>query len=161
MSTVVNGEVAAEQAARVAVILARLQETYPDARCSLHFAGPLQLLIATILSAQCTDERVNAVTPALFARYPTAAAFASAPIDELEEAVRSTGFYRNKARNIQAACRMIVEQFGGEVPRTMAELLQLPGVARKTANVVLGNAFGSVVGVVVDPMSAASAAVLA
>jgi endonuclease-3 len=140
----------AAQPARVAAILERLQRAYPDAACSLNFATPLQLLVATILAAQCTDERVNAVTPALFARYGTAAAFAEAPIEELEQAVRSTGFYRNKARNIQAACRVIVTEFGGEVPRTMEELLRLPGVARKTANVVLGNAFGIVEGVVVD-----------
>lgn len=139
-----------EEGTRLAAILARLHEAYPDATCSLNFATPLQLLIATILAAQCTDERVNAVTPALFARYQTAADLAEAHIEELEEAVRSTGFYRNKARNIQAACRMIVAEFGGEVPRTMDELLGLPGVARKTANVVLGNAFGIVEGVVVD-----------
>jgi endonuclease-3 len=139
-----------QQAARVAAILERLHDAYPDAACSLTFASPLQLLIATILSAQCTDERVNAVTPALFDRYPTAAAFAEARIEDLEEAVRSTGFYRNKARNIQAACRMIVADFDGEVPHTMEELLRLSGVARKTANVVLGNAFGIVEGVVVD-----------
>ncbi|HWE60614.1 MAG TPA: endonuclease III [Chloroflexota bacterium] len=151
MSTAQNGGVVeAGQTTRVAAILARLQETYPDARCSLNFASPLQLLVATILAAQCTDERVNAITPALFARYQSAAAFAHAPLEELEEAVRPTGFFRNKARNIQGACRMIVREFDGEVPHTMAELLRLPGVARKTANVVLGNAFGIVVGVVVD-----------
>lgn len=136
--------------ARIAAVLARLGEAYPDARCSLTFSNPLQLLIATILAAQCTDERVNRVTPALFARYPDAAAFAAAAIEDLEEAVRSTGFYRNKARHIQAACRMIVEHHGGEVPDDLGQLLQLPGVARKTANVVLGNAFDMVVGVVVD-----------
>ncbi len=135
---------------RVAAILAHLQEAYPDASCSLHFRSPLELLIATMLSAQCTDERVNRVTPGLFARYPSAQAFAEAPIGELEEAIRSTGFYHNKARNIQAACRQLVDEYGGEVPRTMAQLLRLPGVARKTANVVLGNAFGIIEGVVVD-----------
>jgi endonuclease-3 len=134
----------------VAAILAHLQEAYPDASCSLHFRSPLELLIATMLSAQCTDERVNRVTPGLFARYPSAQAFAEAPIGELEEAIRSTGFYHNKARNIQAACRQLVDEYGGEVPRTMAQLLRLPGVARKTANVVLGNAFGIIEGVVVD-----------
>jgi endonuclease-3 len=103
-----------------------------------------------MLSAQCTDERVNRVTPGLFARYPSAQAFAEAPNGELEEAIRSTGFYHNKARNIQAACRQLVDEYGGEVPRTMAQLLRLPGVARKTANVVLGNAFGIIEGVVVD-----------
>jgi endonuclease-3 len=135
---------------RLAAILDRLRAAYPDARCSLDFANPLQLLIATILAAQCTDERVNRVTPALFARYPDAAAFAAAPIEELEEAVRPTGFYRNKARHIQAACRMIVEEYDGRVPSTLEGLLRLPGVARKTANVLLGNGFGIVVGVVVD-----------
>jgi endonuclease-3 len=103
-----------------------------------------------MLSAQCTDERVNRVTPGLFARFPSAQAFADASITDLEAAVRPTGFFRNKARNIQAACRILVEEHGGEVPRTMAELLRLPGVARKTANVVLGNAFGIVEGIVVD-----------
>lgn len=135
---------------RAGSVLERLERAYPDARCSLHFETPLQLLIATILSAQCTDERVNAVTPALFARYADAAAYAEAPIEVLEDAVRSTGFYRNKARHIQEACRAIVAEHGGSVPRTMPELLRLPGVARKTANVVLGNAFGIVEGVVVD-----------
>jgi len=135
---------------RVAAVLERLRDAYPDARCSLNFATPLQLLIATILAAQCTDERVNRVTPNLFARYPTAAALAAAPIEALEEAIRSTGFYRNKARHIHGACRMIVEEFGGQVPANMEDLLRLPGVARKTANVVMGNAHGTVVGVVVD-----------
>ena len=138
------------EAPRVAAILAHLRETYPGASCSLRFRSPLELLIATMLSAQCTDERVNMVTHSLFARFPSAQAFADASITELEEAVRPTGFYRNKARNIQAACRMLVEEYGGEVPSSMAELLRLPGVARKTANVVLGNAFGIVEGVVVD-----------
>ncbi len=131
-------------------VLERLGKAYPDARCALDFTSPFQLLVATILSAQCTDERVNAVTPSLFARFPTPAAFMVAPIGEIEQAIRSTGFYRNKARHIQGASTMIVEQFGGEVPHSMEELLRLPGVARKTANVVLGEAFGTVVGVVVD-----------
>ncbi len=135
---------------RVPIILHKLREAYPDAECSLHFSTPLELLIATILAAQCTDERVNVVTPALFEQYPTAADYVAAPIEDLERAVRSTGFFRNKAKNIQAACRMIVLEFDGRVPRTMNELLRLPGVARKTANVVLGNAFGIVEGVVVD-----------
>ncbi|OUC08176.1 endonuclease III [Litorilinea aerophila] len=132
------------------VILERLHQEYPDARCALHHENPLQLLVATILSAQCTDERVNQVTPELFARYPTAEAFAQADLEELEQAVRSTGFYRNKARNIQQACRRIVAEYGGQVPDTMEELLTLPGVARKTANVVLGTAFGIADGIVVD-----------
>jgi len=135
---------------RVDMIVERLRQSYPDATCSLSFETPLQLLVATILSAQCTDERVNAVTPALFRTYPMAEDFAAAPIEELEAAIKSTGFYRNKAKHIQAACRLIAEQHGGAVPRTMDELTSLPGVARKTANVVMGNAHGIVEGVVVD-----------
>ena len=126
-----------------------LTELYPDAHCALHHANPLQLLVATILSAQCTDERVNKVTPALFARYPDAKAYANADIGELETLIQSTGFFRNKARNIQACCQMLVEKHGGQVPRTMEELVPLPGVGRKTANVILGNAFG-VPGIPVD-----------
>jgi endonuclease-3 len=122
---------------------------YPDAHCALHHANPLQLLVATILSAQCTDVRVNMVTPALFARYPDAQAYAKANIAELETMIQSTGFFRNKARNIQACCQMLVEMHGGQVPRTMEELVPLPGVGRKTANVILGNAFG-VPGIPVD-----------
>lgn len=139
-----------ERKARALEILSILKKAYPDARCSLHYKSPLQLLVATILSAQCTDARVNMVTPALFARYRTAADFAAADTAELEKYVRSTGFYHNKARNIRAACRIIVERHGGRVPRTMAEMLELPGVARKTANIVLGNAWGVVEGVPVD-----------
>jgi endonuclease-3 len=127
------------RARRIVRALARL---YPDARCSLDFADPLQLLIATILSAQCTDARVNQVTPALFARYADAAAFASAEPAELESLVRSTNFFRNKARHIAACCRLIVERHGSRVPDRMEDLVALPGVGRKTANVVLGNAFG-------------------
>ncbi len=143
-------EVDDETKRRVPILLRKLKEAYPDARCSLQFSTPLELLVATILAAQCTDERVNMVTPALFARYPTAGDYMAAPAEELEQAVRSTGFYRNKAKNIQAACRMIVEQFDGRVPDRMADLLRLPGVARKTANVVMSNAFGIVEGVIVD-----------
>ena len=128
----------------------RLAAAYPDARCALEHADALQLLIATILSAQCTDVRVNMVTPGLFRRYPTAAAMAAADRADLEECIRSTGFYRNKAKHIQESCQAIVDRFGGSVPDTMEELLTLPGVARKTANVVLGNAFGKAEGVVVD-----------
>ncbi len=131
-------------------LLIRLKRLYPDATCSLDYATPVQLLVATILSAQCTDERVNQVTPELFRRFPDAPALAGADLEELEQLVRSTGFYRNKAKNIQGACRMIVEQFGGEVPQRMEELLLLPGVARKTANVVLANAYGIHMGVTVD-----------
>ncbi|MBE9076473.1 endonuclease III [Romeria aff. gracilis LEGE 07310] len=131
-------------------ILAQLKQLYPEAPCSLDYETPVQLMVATILSAQCTDERVNLVTPALFERFPNAQALAAADITELEQLVRSTGFYRNKAKNIQAACHKIVTEYGGEVPRTMAELTGLPGVARKTANVVLAHAFGIHEGVTVD-----------
>src|SRR5262245_7328255 len=126
-----------------------LAKLYPDAHCALHPENPLQLLIATILSAQCTDVRVNMVTPALFARYPDARAFAEADIGELEKAIQSTGFFRNKAKSIKACCRILVDQYGGQVPATMEELVPLPGVGRKTANVILGNAFG-VPGITVD-----------
>lgn len=126
-----------------------LKRLYPDAKCALDHASPLQLLIATILSAQCTDVRVNMVTPALFARYPTVHDLASAELSDLESIIRSTGFFRNKAKNIKACCQKIVSEYGGEVPQTMEELLSLAGVARKTANVVLGNAFG-IPGFVVD-----------
>jgi endonuclease-3 len=139
-----------EAAERLQAVLGRLAEEYPDAHCALNFSTPLELLVATILAAQCTDERVNSVTPALFQAYPTAAALAAADPADLEAAVRSTGFYRNKARNIQGACRRIVDTYGGEVPRTMDDLLTLPGVARKTANVVLSNAFGIAAGIAVD-----------
>ncbi len=135
---------------RAAEIVRRLRAAYPAAKCSLDFQTPLQLLVATILSAQCTDERVNAVTPALFAKYPDVEAFANADLSELEQDVKQTGFYRNKAKNIREAARQIVERYGGEVPRAMDELITLPGVARKTANVVMGNAYGIVEGVVVD-----------
>jgi endonuclease-3 len=127
-----------------------LQKTYPDAHCELNFASPLQLLIATILSAQCTDKRVNMVTAELFQKYRTAADFANADLTELEQAVKTTGFFRNKARNIKACCAALVAKHGGEVPRSMAELNALDGVGRKTANVVLGNAFGINDGLVVD-----------
>ena len=135
---------------RMQKILSALQRAYPDAHCELNFSSPLQLLVATILSAQCTDRRVNLVTAELFRQYRTAKDFADAPLADLEAAVKSTGFFRNKAKNIQNCCRALVEKFGGEVPRTMAELHALAGVGRKTANVVLGNAFGLNVGVVVD-----------
>ncbi len=136
--------------ARTAEILARLRAEYPDSRCSLDFESPLQLLVATVLAAQCTDERVNAATPALFRRCPTASHYAEIPIEELEELVRTTGFYRNKARSVQNLGRTLVASHGGEVPASMDELKALPGVGRKTANVVLGNAFGKNEGVVVD-----------
>lgn len=130
-------------------VLARLRTEYPGADCSLDHADPFQLLISTILSAQCTDARVNSVTPGLFRRLPTPEAMAAAG-SELEELIRSTGFFNAKARSIRGACRAIVERHGGRVPRTMPELNALPGVGRKTANVVLGNAFGAPDGVVVD-----------
>lgn len=136
-----------QRALEVLVVLKRL---YPDATCSLNYETPVQLLVATILSAQCTDERVNKVTPALFARYPDAQALAYADREELEKLVHSTGFYRNKAKNIQGACQKIMEEFGGEVPQQMEQLLSLSGVARKTANVVLAHAFGIIQGVTVD-----------
>jgi endonuclease-3 len=129
---------------------ARLSVAYPDADCALDSETPLQLLIATILSAQCTDERVNQITPALFQKYPNAEAFLAAPTAELEEAIRPSGFFRNKAKSIQGACRRIVEEFGGVVPDRMEDLLTLPGVARKTANVVLGTAFAKAEGIAVD-----------
>jgi endonuclease-3 len=123
-------------------ILRQLAQLYPDASCALHYENPLQLLVATILSAQCTDVRVNKITPALFARYPDAAAFAQADRRELEGLIQSTGFFRNKARNIIRCCREICERHGGEVPNTMEDLYPLTGIGRKTANVILGNAFG-------------------
>lgn len=139
-----------QRAARVAAILPILRATYPDAKCSLDYETPLQLLIATILSAQCTDERVNLVTPGLFRKYPTAAALAAVSQEELERDIQSTGFYRNKAKSLRAMAAAVVEEHGGEVPRSMDELTRLAGVGRKTANVVLGNAFGQAVGVTVD-----------
>jgi endonuclease III len=143
-------ETAEAKTARTKKIIAGLEKTYPNAHCELVHQNPLELLIATILSAQCTDKRVNIVTKDLFQKYRSAKDFANAEISELENDIRSTGFYKNKARNIKAACRDIVEKHGGKVPQTMDELLQLGGVGRKTANVVLGNAFGINVGVVVD-----------
>lgn len=131
-------------------ILTILEETYPDAHVTLDFKSPFQLLIATILAAQCTDERVNQVTKGLFKRYPTPKAFAEADPVELEEAIRSTGFYRNKARSIIGCCKKLVEEFGGQVPQTMEALITLSGVWRKTANIVLGNALGITAGIAVD-----------
>ena len=129
---------------------ARLRAMYPDAHCELNYETPHQLLVATILSAQCTDERVNLVTPALFTRYPTVEAFAGADRAELEEAVRSTGFFRQKARFIQESSQKLLHDFGGVVPDSMPDLLTLPGVARKTANVVLGEVYGIADGITVD-----------
>jgi endonuclease III len=134
----------------IRVLIDRLRNAYPDAACALQHENPFQLLVATILSAQCTDARVNMVTPELFARFPDAAAMSQASQAELEEIIRSTGFYRNKAKAIRAASERLVETFGGTVPRSMDELLTLAGVARKTANVVLGVGYGLAEGVVVD-----------
>jgi endonuclease-3 len=136
--------------ARVAAICDGLEALYPDAHCELDFKSPFELLVATILSAQCTDKRVNLATPALFARFPDPKAMAAADPVELELLIRSTGFYRNKAKSILGACRVLLSDFGGQVPRTMQELLTLPGVARKTANVLLGSAFGLNEGIAVD-----------
>jgi endonuclease III len=141
---------AVQRPARVKEILKRLEKAYPDAKCALKHENPFQLLIATILSAQCTDERVNMVTPGLFEKYPTPQDFAALRPEVLEAEIRSTGFYRNKTKSILGASQKIVKEFGGKVPRTMEELLTLPGVARKTANVVLGTAFGIAKGIVVD-----------
>ena len=142
-----RGDLAPE---RIAAILKGLDEAYPDVECALHHTSPWELLVATILSAQCTDVRVNLATPALFKAFPTPKAMAAASLPELEELVRTTGFYRNKAKSIQGAGRVVTEEFSGEVPRTMEELLRVPGAARKTANVVLGSWYGIAVGVVVD-----------
>jgi endonuclease-3 len=136
--------------ARVAAILDTLQKTYPHAVCALNHRSAWELVVATILSAQCTDVRVNLVTPALFKAFPTPKAMAAAGLPELEELIRTTGFFRNKAKSIQGAGRVVTEEFGGQVPKTMDELLRIPGAARKTANVVLGSWFGIAVGVVVD-----------
>ena len=135
---------------RCRAILRRLRAAYPEARCALHHDNPLQLLVATILSAQCTDQRVNLVTPVLFQRYRTAADFARAKPAELEAMIRSTGFFRNKARSIRNCCNGLVSNYDGKVPETLNELIQLDGIGRKTANVVLGVAYGKAEGVVVD-----------
>lgn len=136
--------------ARIGPIIRRLKQQYPEAQCSLTHRNPLQLLVATILSAQCTDERVNLVTKDLFREYKSAADYANANPERLEEQIKSTGFFRNKAKSILGMANKLVEEHGGKVPRTMEELVALPGVGRKTANVVLGNAFGINEGVVVD-----------
>lgn len=141
---------AAEKQARVQDILRRLDEAYPQATCALQHGNPWQLLVATILSAQCTDKRVNIVTPGLFQKYPTIRDFAAARQVVLEQDIRSTGFFRNKAKSLIGAAKTVLAEFKGRVPETMEEILRLPGVARKTANVVLGTAFGKATGVVVD-----------
>jgi len=141
---------AKEEAKRVDEVLERLSAAYPDARCALEHRNALELLVATILSAQCTDERVNIVTGELFQKYKTPEDYARVPAEVLEKDIRSTGFFRNKTKSIQGACRMIADRFGGQVPDSMEQLIQLPGVARKTANVVLGVAYGKAEGIVVD-----------
>ena len=135
---------------RTRKIISRLKKAYPDAKCSLNHSNALELLIATILSAQCTDERVNIVTADLFRKYHSCEDYLKAPIGELQNDIRTTGFFRNKTKSIQGACKVLHEEYGDRVPDTIEELLELPGVARKTANVVLGNAFGIASGVVVD-----------
>jgi endonuclease-3 len=144
------GKLLLDRKARVAAILPILKARYPDAKCSLNFKSPLQLLVATILSAQCTDERVNIVTKELFKKYKTVEDFANVPLEELERGIQSTGFFRNKAKSIKAMAQSLIDQHHGKVPNTMEQLTLLAGVGRKTANVVLGNAFGIDVGVVVD-----------
>jgi endonuclease-3 len=135
---------------RAAILVRRLAREYPDAKCALQFQNPLELLVATVLSAQCTDVRVNLVTRDLFKKYRTAAEYAAAPAGQLEDAIRSTGFFRNKAKSIRESCQRLVEYHGGAVPDNMEELVKLPGIGRKTANVVLGTAMGLATGVVVD-----------
>ncbi len=141
---------AVAKAARVKLLIAGLAKTYPNAHCELNYSNPLELLVATILSAQCTDKRVNLVTAELFKKYRSAADYACANVGELERQIRTTGFFRNKAKSIKTCCQAIVEKHGGQVPRSMEELTQLGGVGRKTANVVLGNAFNLNTGIVVD-----------
>jgi endonuclease-3 len=150
MPAVARPKTAAERKLRLTRILASLDRRYPRATCALHHASAWELLVATILSAQCTDERVNKVTPVLFRKYPTLEAFARAPLQAMAADVRSTGFFNNKARNIIGAAQTILANFGGQVPRKLEDLLTVPGAARKTANVVLGTAFGIASGVVVD-----------
>jgi endonuclease-3 len=139
-----------EPKTRALKVIELLEKEHPDAKIALHYTNPLELLVATILSAQCTDERVNTVTKTLFKKYPKARDYAAVDLKELEQNIRSTGFYRNKAKNIKKCCQMLVEKYNSQVPRTMEELLELPGVARKTANIVLSNAYGVVEGIAVD-----------
>lgn len=143
-------EIYLEPKTRAAKILELLGKQYPDAKIALQYTNPLQLIVATILSAQATDEQINKITPVLFKKYKTVEDFAHADIKELEQQIRSSGFYHNKAKNIQNCCKMLVEKYGGKVPKTMNELLELPGVARKTANIVLQNAYGVIEGIAVD-----------
>jgi len=145
-----KSEVDSDLEARVLKIIELLENEYADAKIALHYTNPLQLLIATILSAQATDEQINKITPSLFQKYRTAEDFADADIKELEQYIKSSGFYHNKARNIKNCCKMLVEKHKGKVPKTMADLVELPGVARKTANIVLQNAYGLIEGIAVD-----------
>jgi endonuclease III len=149
-STASVKETSSQKQARTAKLIERLKAAHPDARCSLNYSNPLELLVATVLSAQCTDERVNLVTKSLFKKYRTAGDYAAASPGELEEDIKSTGFYRNKARALRACCAELLARYGGEVPAEMAALVQLPGIGRKTANVILGNAFAMAEGIVVD-----------
>ncbi len=149
-SKVKRPKTAAERRARVDRILRGLDQMYPNATCALHHRDPWELLVATILSAQCTDRRVNEVTPGLFAKYPTPRDFAAVRPEVLAQDIRSTGFFNNKAKSIVGAAQKVIREFGGQVPKTMEEMLTIPGAARKTANVVLGTAYGIAVGVVVD-----------
>jgi endonuclease-3 len=145
-----ESEKIADKKARVLKIIELLEKQYPRAKTALHYSSPLEILVATILSAQCTDKRVNIVTKSLFKKYRTAEDYANADLAELEQDIRSTGFYRNKAKNLKNAGQMLVEKFDSRVPRTMEEILELPGVARKTANIVLSNAYGVIEGIAVD-----------
>ena len=145
-----ESEEIADKKARVLKIIELLEKEYPRAKTALHYSSPLEILVATILSAQCTDKRVNIVTKSLFKKYKTAEDYANADLAELEQDIRSTGFYRNKAKNIKNAGQMLVEKFDSQVPNTMEEILELPGVARKTANIVLSNAYGVIEGIAVD-----------
>jgi endonuclease III len=149
-SSVPLKETLPQKRARTAKLLERLKATHPDARCSLNYANPLELLVATVLSAQCTDARVNMVTKTLFKKYRTARDYAGAPLGELEEDIKSTGFYRNKAKALRGCCAELLVRYEGQVPANMAALVQLPGVGRKTANVILGNAYEISEGIVVD-----------
>lgn len=144
-----QGRLTAKQKAGLGII-ELLERYYPDAHCALNFSTPFQLLVATILSAQCTDERVNMVTPQLFKKYPTPQKMAKAPVEGIEEIIRSTGFYKNKAKNLKSCAQDLVDKYKGEVPENLGALVELAGVGRKTANVVLGNAFGVASGIVVD-----------
>jgi endonuclease-3 len=148
--TVKRPEIYLDPKNRTLRIIALLEKEHPDAKIALHYTNPLELLVATILSAQCTDERVNMVTKTLFKKYTKAEDYANADLKALEQDIRSTGFYRNKAKNIKKCCQLLVEKYNSKIPSTMAELLELPGVARKTANIVLSNAYGFIEGVAVD-----------